>query len=204
MIFRKLFKIQILVWDSVPPTERNLIILTARLVTEELRTKSMDNPHFEAADTAFFASHPSRIQKREAVANAAHESRNDNQRNFSTIDNRSYYRNDYRGQPSSRDYQSDYRGRHRGNDRGSGWNRGRGRGSMPTTVVCSIKKLLIVTARNATTGEKLKATSLTSIAALNVTMTTAITLNHSQPYHLSVSLPGSPVPGSPTQERLTT
>ncbi len=54
-------------WESVPRSEQTLTTLTARLITEELRGK---NYGVDPADTAFFASHPSRIQQQSA-ANAA-------------------------------------------------------------------------------------------------------------------------------------
>jgi hypothetical protein len=90
------------VWDSVPSAERNLVNLTARSVTEELRSKSLNNGQADPIDVAFFASHPNRVQK-EAVANDAHSKdpkRDYNPRNNNSNyrDNRQNYRDDSRGQ----------------------------------------------------------------------------------------------------------
>ena len=119
------------VWDSVPSAERNLVNLTARLVTEELRSKSLNNGQADPVDVAFFASHPNRVQK-EAVANAAHSKdpkRDYNPRNNNSNyrDNRQNYRDDSRGQSSrhrdNRPNQRNYRDNHRG---GRSGNRDRG------------------------------------------------------------------------------
>ena len=57
------------IWDGSPAAEKTLINLTARLVTEEERTKNTNDSHTAAAaDTAFFATHPSRVQMQVAKA----------------------------------------------------------------------------------------------------------------------------------------
>ena len=119
------------VWDSVSPADRTLVNLTARLVTEELRSKSLNDGQADPVDVAFFASHPNRVKK-EAVANAAHSrdprgNYNHRNNNSNYRDNKQYYRDDSRVQSSRhRDNQSsqhNYRGNHRG--RRSGYtNRG--------------------------------------------------------------------------------
>jgi hypothetical protein len=73
-------------WESVPRSEQTLTSLTARLITEEIRGKTYG---VDPADTAFFASHPSRVQQR-SEANAAQSKAAD--RNYSPDGHQQYRR----------------------------------------------------------------------------------------------------------------
>ena len=62
-------------WETLLSGEhRNLIRLTARMVLEETRNKALPGGGINPADVAFFASHPSKIQKStdENTETAAH------------------------------------------------------------------------------------------------------------------------------------
>lgn len=79
-------------WESVQPAQQTLANLTARLITEELRSKTYGT---DAADTAFFASHPSRTKQQQSDANAA---RSNDTRNRGEYSHRKYRdSHDYRG-----------------------------------------------------------------------------------------------------------
>ena len=164
------------VWDSVSPADRTLVNLTARLVTEELRSKSLNDGQADPVDVAFFASHPNRVKK-EAVANAAHSrdprgNYNHRNNNSNYRDNKQYYRDDSRGQSSRhRDNQSsqhNYRGNHRG--RRSGYtNRG--------CYICGLTnhKAINCYERKTMRGEKPEATNFIKIATPNATTTATTT-----------------------------
>lgn len=83
-------------WDSVPRADQTIANLTGRLVTEELRSKS--SGEIDPADTAFFATHPSKIlQQKQSEANAAHGkgTNDDNHRNHYKMSNKNDSRGSY-------------------------------------------------------------------------------------------------------------
>ena len=62
------------IWNTVPPNDQTVLNLIAKLVIEEQRLKRRNGGVETAADTAFFADHPSRaaaIKKNEDNAFAA-------------------------------------------------------------------------------------------------------------------------------------
>lgn len=107
-------------WESVQPAQQTLANLTARLITEELRSKTYGT---DASETAFFASHPSRTKQQQSDANAA---RSKDTRSRGEYSHRKYRNShDYRGGSFQRN-DNTYRSQpNRGGSRGRG---GRGRG----------------------------------------------------------------------------